>query len=562
MADSTRIATRRSPFGRLAAVRGAMPLQGTAAGARTPALAALGLATAIAAGLVGTAPRSAAQEAGTRAERPNFVVITTDDQDAASLRRAVMPNVVEGISDRGTLFTSGFASPPLCCPSRAGFLTGQYPHNHGVFWNSPGYPALRGKADTLPKWLKRSGYRTGFVGKFLNGYTDSKLKGIEPAPGFDRWYAVHESKRYYHYQMTVNGRVRQFGGGKRDHLTKVITRYSEKFIGRERRNGQPFFLWASYWAPHYSMHERVKGPCDNLVTPAPGDQRAFRNAPLPRPPSFDEEDVADKPFFIRRLPRITDPGKPHIGQLEESYRCRLASLLGVDRGVKGILRSLRRSGELDSTVLVFTSDNGFYHGEHRIWRGKNTPYEPAIRVPLTISVPVALLEGPRAAVAPELVSNVDLAPTILDLAGATPCRKGHCRVLDGRSLAPLLSEGAAGWPEDRAVLFETRAGGMPAETPLDDLGEVVKAPCRYEAIRTQHFFYAEHGAGNWARCRPAGEAELYDLNADPYELENLVGAQGGVPPTNTEKALKERLDALRNCSGVAGRDPGAGPKCE
>ena len=183
-------------------------------------------------------------------------------------------------------------------------------------------------------------------------------------------------------------------------------------------------------------------------------------------------------------------------------------------------------GELDSTVLVFTSDNGFYQGEHRIWRGKNTPYEPAIRVALTISVPAALLEGHSAAVAPELVSNGDLAPTILDEAGETPCRKGHCRVLDGRSLAPLLSEGAAGWPEDRAVLFETRAGGMPAETPLDDLGEVVKAPCRYEAIRTQHFFYAEHGAGNWARCRPAGEAELYDLDADPYELENLVSAQG------------------------------------
>ena len=155
-------------------------------------------------------------------------------------------------------------------------------------------------------------------------------------------------------------------------------------------------------------------------------------------------------------------------------------------------------GELDGTMLMFTSDNGYYHGEHRISRGKNPPYEPAIRVPLAISVPVALLEGPHAAVTPELVSNVDLAPTILDLAGATPCRKGHCRVLDGRSLAPLLSEGAAGWPEDRAVLFETRAGGMPAETPLDDLGEVVKAPCRYEAIRTQHFFYAEHGAGkNW-----------------------------------------------------------------
>jgi N-acetylglucosamine-6-sulfatase len=478
------------------------------------------------------------------ASRPNFIVITTDDQDAASLRRTVMPNVLDGISDPGTLFTAGFASPPLCCPSRAGFLTGQYPHNHGVFDNNPGYPTLRGKADTLPNWLKRSGYRTGFVGKFLNGYKRSKLKGIEPAPGFDRWYAVHKRKLYYHYQMTINGRVRQFGGGKRDYLTRVLTHYSEKFIGRESRKGKPFFLWTAYWAPHYSKRERVKGPCDNLVVPAPGDERAFGDAPLPRPPSFDEEDVSDKPPFIRHMPRISSA---RMRRLERSYRCRLASLLAVDRGVKGILRALRRSGELDNTVLVFTSDNGFYLGEHRIDHGKSTPYEPAIRVPLTIRVPAAHREGPSAAVAPEPVSNVDLAPTILDLAGATPCKKSDCRTLDGRSLAPLLSEGSAGWPEDRAVLFETRTG---------------ESPCRYEAIRTQRLFYAEHGVGNAGRCQRAKEKELYDLDADPYELENLLRAPGGSSPTNTETALKERLDALRKCSGIAGRDPGGGPTCE
>jgi arylsulfatase A-like enzyme len=182
-------------------------------------------------------------------------------------------------------------------------------------------------------------------------------------------------------------------------------------------------------------------------------------------------------------------------------------------------------------------------------------------VPLTISIPAGHLKGSRAAVAPELVSNVDLAPTILDLAGVTPCNKGHCRVLDGRSLAPLLSEGAAGWPEDRAVLFETRARGMPSDTPLDDVGEVVKPPCRYEAIRTQHFFYADHGAGKGAGCRVAQERELYDLDADPYELVNLLSA-GGSPPTNIEKALSERLDALRTCTGVAGPGSGVGPKCE
>jgi N-acetylglucosamine-6-sulfatase len=519
-----------------------MPVrQNTGAGTRS--LAALGLAAALGAALLGAAATGEAQETATSAKRPNFVVITTDDQDAASLRRAVMPHVLDGIGDRGTLFTSGFASPPLCCPSRAGFLTGQYPHNHGVFSNHPGYPALRGKTDTLPNWLKRSGYRTGFTGKFLNGYSQSKLHGIEPAPGFDRWYAL-KRKRYYHHEMTINGHLREFGGGRRDYLSKVITRHSKKFIRHESRRGRPFFLWSSYWAPHFSKSEQTEGPCDNLVIPGPGDERAFSEVSLPRPPSFDEEDVDDKPSFVRRLPRISGARR---SRLELSYRCRLASLLAVDRGVNSILKALRRAGELDSTVLVFTSDNGFYHGEHRITHGKNTPYEPAIRVPLTISVPQAHLVGPRVAVAPEPVSNVDLAPTILDLAGATPCKKGRCRALDGRSLAPLLSEGAAGWPGDRGVLFETRTG---------------KTPCRYEAIRTQRFLYAEHGVGNAARCRRAEQKELYDLDADPNELENLLRAANSSPPANTEAALKERLDALRKCSGVAGLDSGGGPRCE
>lgn len=519
-----------------------MRAQGTN-GAGTRLLAALGLAGVVAAGLAGAASRSDAEEAIAAAKRPNVVVITTDDQDAASLRRAVMPNVLDRIRDRGTLFTAGFSSPPLCCPSRAGFLTGQYPHNHGVFANNPGYPKLRGKADTLPKWLERSGYRTGFVGKFLNGYTRSRLEGVEPAPGFDRWYAVHKRKLYYRYQMTLNGRVRSFGAGKRDYLTKVITRYSTKFIKRESRRGSPFFLWSSYWAPHYSKRERVKGPCDNLVPPGPGDEREFADAELPRPPSFDESDVRDKPPFVRNLRRISGG---ELDRLERSYRCRLASLLSVDRGVNSIVKALERAGELDRTVLVFTSDNGFYHGEHRITHGKATPYEPAIRVPLAISVPERYRDGPRAAVAAEPVSNVDLAPTILELARASACKKGRCRTLDGRSLVPLLSEGAEGWPDDRGILFETRTG---------------KKPCRYEAIRTARFFYAEHGVGGKDHCRRARHKELYDLGADPHELDNLLRISSP-PPQSTADELRARLAALRRCSGAAGRDRGKGPECE
>jgi N-acetylglucosamine-6-sulfatase len=511
-------------------------------GAWTRSLAVLGLAAALGGALIGDAARSGAQEAVSSAKRPNFVVITTDDQDAASLRRAVMPHVLREIGARGTVFESGLASPPLCCPSRAGFLTGQYPHNHGVFRNNPGYPTLRRKVETLPKWLKASGYRTGFAGKFLNGYARSSLKGVKSAPGFDRWYAVHERRLYYHHEMTINGRVRRFGGGKRDYLTKVITRYSKRFVKRGSRRGKPFFLWTSYWAPHYSQRERVKGPCDNLVTPGPGDERAFRGARLPRPPSFNERDIGDKPPFLRDL-RLLTKSRKH--RLARSYRCRLASLLAVDRGVNSIVKALKRSGELNDTVLVFTSDNGFYHGEHRITHGKSKPYEPAIRVPLAIRVPAAHLGGPRTTLASEPASNVDLTPTILELAGAKPCRKGKCRTLDGRSLVPLLTQGDAGWPQDRGVLLEAKKG---------------RRGC-YAAIRTERFFYAEHGRRS-PRCTRTRQRELYDLQADPHELTNLLSPRSGASPASIQVELERRLDALRKCAGVAGRDRGTAARCE
>src|SRR3954447_8851624 len=179
---------------------------------------------------------------------PNFLIVLADDQAQNSFKRAYMPRTFADIVDRGTRFRDGIAAPPLCCPDRAGILTGQYPHNHGVFSNDPGYPTLRDPGDTLPVWLRQAGYRTGFVGKFLNGYG----QGIDAptAPGFDSWFAYVGSPGYYDYNVSKNGTTRHFGSRRSDYSTNVFTRHAKRFLANRPQSSSPFFLWLAYEAPH------------------------------------------------------------------------------------------------------------------------------------------------------------------------------------------------------------------------------------------------------------------------------------------------------------------------
>jgi N-acetylglucosamine-6-sulfatase len=469
--------------------------------------------------------------------RPNLVVVMTDDQTLSAFRPQIMPFTWRFFHGGGTVFNQAFAAPPLCCPARAGFLTGQYPHNHGVFTNVPGYPTLRDPGNTLPVWLRRAGYRTGLVGKYLNNY--EKVGGALPAPGWHRWFALYGPAYYYDYRASTNGRLLDFGSSRRDYTTSVINRRALRFVNASGR--RPFFLWLTYNAPHLVPAAASRPPCagDMAQPPSRAAFERFARAPLPRPPSFNEPNVADKARWVQHRPTMS---KDRIAQVTRRWRCALATLPAVDRGFKDLVARLRRTGELDRTIIVFLSDNGYFFGEHRIDDDKRLPYEPGIHVPLAVWVPPGLRDGPEPARVTAPVANIDLAPTLLDYAGARPCASpGDCRVLDGRSLRGLLSGQGGRWPEDRGILME-----------LADA-------FTYAAIRTPAYLYARIRADRQGALDPRQE-ELYDLRSDPNELRNLLHTDpGGSRMIRAE--LAARLDALRRCSGTT-KGPSTPDPCE
>jgi N-acetylglucosamine-6-sulfatase len=318
------------------------------------------------------------------AKRPNIVVVTTDDQTLASLRPDTMPNVTRLLAGKGTTFTDAIVTTPLCCPSRATWITGQYAHNHGVTSNGLGYAALEDKANTLPVWLDRAGYKTAHVGKYLNGYEGAVGTPTEVAPGWNIWFTTLGSTRYYDYDVSANGRPRHFQEHDNDYVTRVINRKAKSLIGRTTPLRAPLYLQVDHRAPHTETGIETRGGCSGRTVPDPDDKQLYKSEALPQPLSFNEADVSDKPGFVQsRIPIDVN----RLKKLTKRYTCALASLRAVDRGVEKIVKALKDAGELDKTVIVFTSDNGYYYGEHRIPVGKIYPYEEGIRVPLIMRVP-------------------------------------------------------------------------------------------------------------------------------------------------------------------------------
>jgi N-acetylglucosamine-6-sulfatase len=486
----------------------------------------LGLAVCAALALGCALPWGAAAQGP---QRPNFVVIQVDDQANNTFNPDIMPNTFSWIVDGGTRFENGLAAPPLCCPDRAGVLTGQYPHNNGVFSNEPGYPALLDKHSTLPVWLHRAGYRTALIGKFLNHYAD--FAGATPAPGFDHWFAFDAHPGYYNYGVSDDGHHLQFGHARKDYSTHVFTAAARSFIGDAAGGRRPFFMWLAYNSPHDSPGAGEMGKrrvhCPPLAPSPPGHPALvpFTHLPLPEDPSFNEADVSDKPPWVSGLTPIDEN---RTARLTLRYQCTAATMNATDRDIGKLRKELADTGELSKTIVIYLSDNGYYFGEHRLTRGKVLPYEPGLQVPFAVRVPPALRDGAQPGTSVATVSNTDVAPTLLDFAGdPAPCnRAGNCRVLDGRSMRPLLG-GPGTFPEDRGVLAEinTQFNG---------------GPFAYEAIRTPDRLYADYGGSN---------RELYNLDSDPFELDNLAGSPGFV---GEQVGLASRLAALAGCSGTVG----------
>lgn len=436
--------------------------------------------------------------------RPNIVVIMTDDQTLESMRVLTETNRLLG--EGGVTFADYVVSFPICCPSRATYFTGQYGHNNGVMGNVPphgGYEKFADQDTAMPVALQEAGYRTVHIGKYLNGY--KKPAAVVP-PGWDDWQGSLDPSTYRYRDLTILS-----ADGERHYppddgyQTDIFTDLAVEAIEREVRTGQPFFLDVAYLAPHDEVQPGAAEDGPGAPRPAEEDEGTLADEPLPDDPAFDEADVSDKPAPVRELTPLTDEEREEITR---TYRARLETLQAVDRGVARIVAALEELGQLDRTVVVFTSDNGFMHGEHRIRHGKGQVYEPSIHVPLLMRGPGL----PRGVTRRGMAANIDLAPTILDLAEATSLRE-----VDGMSLLPLAR---ADQDDDRGILIEM--GGPMART---------------YAIRTQRYVYVE---------RPDDERELYDLVEDPFQLNSR---HDDPALADVEADLARRLAELIDCAG-------------
>jgi N-acetylglucosamine-6-sulfatase len=444
--------------------------------------------------------------------RENVVVIMTDDQTAASL--AGMGNVNNLLANDGTNFAQAIDSFALCCPSRATNLTGQYAHNHGVLHNNPPFGGFiqLDSANTLPVWLQSAGYRTMHVGRYLNGY--EAKHGIPP--GWTDWVGLPHSAafNYVSWKAFDHGVVKSYPDAAHpgEYLTDFQSRRAAELIDQASPGDRPFYLNVWYTAPHRGTPRDPDDPSrPGTPSPAPRHRDAFAGARMPRPPSFNEKSMYDKPQVVADRPRLSPQ---FAAGVEENWRQENESLMAVDEGVAQIVEALRRTGELDNTLIVFMSDNGFMHGEHRALAEKVLPYEPSIRIPLVMRGPGV----PAGRVDRRLVANVDVASTILDATDVLPGR-----LQDGRSLLELLADPGGEWGRDILIENGNGANGVPA----------------YRGIRTYRFLYVEH--------RTTGEYELYDLANDPFELQSLDGHE---EYAKVQRDLRSRLRGLVSCVGV------------
>jgi arylsulfatase A-like enzyme len=433
--------------------------------------------------------------------RPNIILVLTDDLDLKLGTISTMPYLKSLMIDQGTTFSQATVSLSLCCPSRGTILRGQYAHNHEVFTNTPPeggfekFHALGLENETVETALQSAGYRTVLLGKYLNGYPGQLGQGYVP-PGWSEWYSPVGGTPYnnFNYILNENGTPVPYGSAPQDYLTDVISRKADDFIRRTAPTGQPFFIYLATYAPH------------SPYTPAPRHENLFPDAHAPRTPSFNEADVSDKPAHIRNLPLLTSA---QIATIDESYRKRLQAMQAVDEMLASLIQTLAQTGELANTYIVFTSDNGYHMGQHRLQPGKYWPYEPDVRVPFIVRGP-----GVPAGQARTLpAGNVDLAPTFEQWGGAAP----PSYPFDGRSLAPLFNSPATNWRQNALLEqypFRPSANSTGVLEPPDPSDAQLDLTPEYVGVRTSTFKFVEY---------PTGEREFYDLVNDPDELNNLAG---------------------------------------
>jgi N-acetylglucosamine-6-sulfatase len=443
---------------------------------------------------------------------PNFILIVTDDQSYEQLEH--MSLTQERLVRQGTSFTNAFVVDPYCCPSRASILRGQYPHNHKVlnnFYPAGGFRRFYEQGlekSTLATWLQQKGYYTGLVGKYLNQYPHLDVVPLSYVPpGWNEWAAMRGPGDYYNHSMIRDEVPRDYVN---DYATDRYSQAATSFVRRRSCGSKPFFLYIAPFAPHAPFN------------PALRHRDLFPNLTIPKVPSLNEADVRDKPSWLQAESSLT---RDQLVRYDEAYRNRVRMLQAVDEMVENLVATLEAKGVLDNTYLLFTSDNGFHMGHHRLKPGKQLPYEEDIRVPFVLRGPGV----PANARNDALIENIDIAPTFAALAGADVPD-----FVDGESFAPLFSAPETPW-KPYVLVQGWNSDGRRA----------------YASVRSDRYKYTEwYAAPFGGPTLTAPEYELYDLQTDPYELDNLYPSA----EPRLVVALRAKLAQLSSCAGGSCRE--------
>ena len=485
-----------------------------------------------------TQPRLAsATQSTSQTKQPNIVFILADDLDEVTTPYwDAMPQTAALLRDQGIQFTQAFSPTPICCPARATILTGKYGHNTGVLNNSGQYGgwaafvANGNEQKSLAVQLQAAGYNTALIGKYLNGIEENPTH--VPA-GWSEWYGFVDNLSYtgYNYQMNENGKLVGYGSTESDYATDVVAAKASNFITRaEAKDDQPFFLYVSPTAPHLPL------------PPAPRHKNhPYRFAVSPRQPNYNEAHIADKSSWLK----VTGDARANMVDVwnDVDYRNRMGSLYALDDLVASVVKTLEANGERENTLIVFTSDNGYNLGAHRLLH-KMAPYEESVRVPLVIAGPgIAPRKEDRMAL------EIDFAPTFLELAGAAIPSD-----VDGRSLVPLFGAiPPEEWRTDFVAQYlstgdSQQSVGTEMAPGYEWLASLQDIPS-YKALRTTEYTYIE-----WQSFNGGIEVELYDLSRDPYQVFNLLSTQPGrTQYQKLAQQLSYRLKTLEQCSGASCR---------
>lgn len=441
-----------------------------------------------------------------RPARPNIIFILVDDLRWDELSIAGHPFLktprIDRIGKEGALFQNAFMTTPLCSPSRASFLTGRYAHTHGITDNVDRSVASH-QLITFPLLLQQAGYATAFIGKWHMGNDDS------PRPGFDRWVSFKGQGSYVKAEINEDGKDVNPGG----YITDILNEYAVEFI--RRRHDKPFLVYLAHKAIHPEVMQHGDGSINlaeaERFIPAERHRNLFVGKKIPRRPSAMQPPTG-KPALERTIDNLPPLGAK-TATADQAVLGRLRSLMAVEEGVGKILKALEETNQLNNTVIVFTSDNGYFYGEHGLSVERRLAYEESIRMPLLMRYPPLVKAG---TVRDEFALNIDLAPTLLELAGVS------APMVDGRSLVPLLNGAGRDWR--RSFLIEYYS---------DKVFPRVKQ-MGYKAVRTERWKYIHY-------YELDGMDELYDLTADPYEMKNIINQPEAV---STFEAMKRELERL------------------